>query len=159
MKTLLVLTGALILAPVGAYAQQPAAAGIQGYRDPGIATLYSVALPGGGQFYSSETGRGLLILGGSSAAVVAGTALSREASCKYDGSSPYGVACDEANHIPLTIGLLASAGIWGFGIWDARKSAERHNAKLSEKPRGSINADPVVVFGAHKVSVGTRVVF
>jgi hypothetical protein len=53
----------------------------------GTATIYSVVLPGGGQLYSGEVGRGLMLLGGSSAAILAGSALSSEATCKYDNTS------------------------------------------------------------------------
>lgn len=113
----------LSLLPFAAKAQQKDPS----YRDPGTATIYSVVIPGGGQLYSGETTRGLLLLAGSSAALLAGNVLSSPAKCDYDSS--FSLSCKEANNTPLTIGMLASLGIWGYGIYDAKKSAERMNLK------------------------------
>jgi len=117
------LAALMILLPFAANAQQKDPS----YRDPGTATIYSVVLPGGGQLYSGETTRGLMLLGGSSAAILAGSALSSPAKCDYDAA--FSFSCKEANNTPLRIGMLASLGIWGYGIYDAKKSAERMNLK------------------------------
>src|SRR5689334_23319578 len=119
------LAAVMMLLPFAANAQQRDPS----YRDPGTATIYSVVLPGGGQLYSGETTRGLILLGGSSAAIFAGSALSSPAKCNYDNT--FSLSCKEANNTPRTIGVLASLGIWGYGIYDAKKSAERMNLKRS----------------------------
>jgi len=140
----------------------PAVAAAQGikpdpsYRDPGTATIYSVVLPGGGQLYSGETKRGLAMLVGSGAAVLAGTALSSPATCDYDPSSFSGLSCKEANYTPRTIGLLAYAGIWAYGIFDAKKSAERQNTRRS-KQAGRI--EPLVTRVADKTILGVQLGF
>lgn len=155
MKSLSILAAALLAFPCLLSAQTNSSAA-PGYRDPGTATIYAVVLPGGGQLYSGETGRGLLLLGGSSAAILAGTALSSEASCKYDASSPYGLSCKEANRTPLTVGMLASLAVWGYGIFDAKKSAERQNLKRGRK---AMNVAPIVESVDSRTVMGLQVAF
>lgn len=94
---------------------RPAAAQARpsGYKDPGIATIASVVVPGGGQMYSGEVKKGVMILGIGMAGVIVGTAMTMEST----------------SAAPALAGWLVYLGAWGYGIMDASDSAERMNAK------------------------------
>ena len=87
-----------------------------GWKDPGTATLISVLVAGGGQFYSGETNRGLMIMGVGLGALVIGAAAT---------------SCDlySCSSTPLVLGSLVYLGSWVYGIMDADESARRMNAK------------------------------
>ena len=119
---LLVAAALVVAAPI--HAQQ---AGGVGYKDPGTSTLLSVLVPGGGQLYSGETGRGLTILGVGLGGLVLGVAAT---------SSSVGVSCDDdfdceddTNYLPMAAGYVAYFGSWIYGIIDADDSANRMNTK------------------------------
>lgn len=92
-------------------------------KEPGTATLISVLVTGGGQFYAGDTKRGLMMFGGSVGSLVAGAALS--------GCGGY-----SCNLTPLYIGSLAAVGIWVYSIVDAAPTARRMNAKYGYKVSG-----------------------
>lgn len=83
-----------------------------GYKDPGIATLLSVVVTGGGQLYSGETTKGAALLGIGLGSLVVGAA----------ASSP-------DNATPVLLGSLVYLGTWVYGIADASSSAQRMNAR------------------------------
>lgn len=87
----------------------------QGFKDPGTATILSVVIPGGGQFYSGETGKGAMILGVGMGGLIVGSALTASSS--------------DANATPFLLGTLAYLGAWVYGIADASSSAQRMNTK------------------------------
>lgn len=91
-------------------------------KDPGTATLISVLVVGGGQLYSGEINRGLLMLGGAYGAVIAGAILSSSPSFDY-----YTGEVNRGSNAPLYIGALAATGIWIYSILDAAPSAMRMN--------------------------------
>ncbi len=80
-----------------------------GYKDPGTALLFSVLITGGGQLYSGETNRGLLLLGVGVGSVLVG--------CGIAGSLS---VCE--------VGVLVDLGMYVYGIVDAPASARRMNA-------------------------------
>lgn len=123
VKRLLVV---LLLAGSTTVAQAQATQPI-GYKDPTTATLFSFLLTGGGQMYAGEVGKGALLLGTSVAAIVAGAALSTDASCDayFD--------CEDANLTPLYVGAGVSLATWIYSLADASKAAARANAKLSRQ--------------------------
>ena len=94
--------------PAIAQQQQPV-----GYKDPGIATIISVVVPGGGQMYAGETKRGAMLLGVGMGGVLLGSALTVET-----GSG-----------LPVMAGSLLYLGTWIYGIMDASDSAARMNAQ------------------------------
>jgi len=125
-QTLLAAAAICLLCARPATAQQPA-----GYKDPGIATLLSVVIPGGGQMYAGETGRGAMLLGVGMGGIVLGTALSME------GTSG----------MPLLAGSLVYLGSWVYGIMDASDSADRMNARRG-LTIGDVQIQPSVGMGA-----------
>jgi hypothetical protein len=139
----LVLSAALsvLAAAAPAAAQQPH---VQNFKDPGTATVLSVVVPGGGQFYSGETGKGAAILGVGMGGLVLGVGLS-------------GVSCSDSScsthTAPLLLGSLAYLGAWIYGIADAGHSAERMNT-LHGIARLTRGATPTV---AHAAGGGTAV--
>ena len=116
---MMVLLGSITLASSVA-AQQGPGASMAGYKDPGTATLFSVLLTGGGQFYAGETKKGAVLLGLGLGSFIAGAALSTSSCDYYDGCS--------TNAAPLAIGALAYLGTWIYGIADAGAAARRQNA-------------------------------
>lgn len=125
MKTIIALVVLLSAAAAPLRAQTPPPVG---YKDPGTATLLSVVVPGGGQLYSGETNKGLMLLGGGLGGLILGTAMttnSISASCDYDELT----CSDDTNYLPMAVGYLAFFGTWVYGIIDADDSAQRMNAK------------------------------
>jgi len=85
-----------------------------GYKDPGMATLFSVLITGGGQIYAGDTGRGFLLMGGGVGAVIIG--------CGVSGSLS---ACE--------LGLVVDLGVYVYAIVDAAPTARRMNARNGVK--------------------------
>lgn len=130
-KALLLLgVGALLMAGRQAGAQQTQPAG---YKDPGTATVISVIVPGGGQMYADELGRGLTMLGISFGAPIAGA---------LTGSSGGVIA-----------GLAVSLATWVYGIVDAPRAARRYNAALGTRATSM----PMTPFVAQGFADETRV--
>ncbi|HEX2209800.1 MAG TPA: hypothetical protein VHG93_19120 [Longimicrobium sp.] len=123
MKTIIALVVFLCVTSAPIHAQTPP----PGYKDPGTSTLLSVVVPGGGQIYSGETNKGLLLLGGGLGGLMLGVAMS---------ASSVGVSCDDdfdcrddTNYAPMALGYLAYFGTWVYGIIDADDSAHRMNSR------------------------------
>lgn len=130
-KALLFLAvGALLVAGRQASAQQ---AQSEGYKSPGTATVISVVVPGGGQMYADELGRGLAILGIAWGAPIAGA---------ISGSSTGVLA-----------GVAVSLASWVYGIVDAPRAVRRYNAGLGTRTASM----PVTPFVAQGSAYETRV--
>ena len=96
-----------------------------GYKSPGTATLISVLIPGGGQIWTGETGRGVMLLLAGPGALIVGCGLLQSSG--------------------LCVGaLLVDLAAWGFGIADAASSARRMNAKN----RNTVGIAPIFVPGS-----------
>lgn len=129
---------ALLVAAQSAVAQGGLAARTP--KDPGVATLISVLITGGGQMYAGETGRGAAMLGIGLGSLVLGASLSSP-SCS---TAEFGTDCS-INTTPLTIGILAYVGTWIYGIADASQSVHRQNRKMlsaSARIRPSLVTSP-----------------
>ena len=100
-----------------------------GYKDPGIATIAGILVAGGGQMYSGEVNRGLTILGVGAGSFFVGTIASASS-----GSSA-----------PVLLGWGVYVGSWIYGIADASKAADRHNASL--KKVGQLPVRPIIAPG------------
>lgn len=92
-------------------------------KDPGVATLVSVLVTGGGQMYAGETTRGLTMLGIGLGSLMLGAALSTS-SCDVSG---FEANCS-VNTAPMTLGIMVYLGTWVYSIADAPKSVERMRA-------------------------------
>ncbi|MHB1210587.1 MAG: hypothetical protein ACYC1I_12920 [Acidimicrobiales bacterium] len=110
-------------------------------KDPDIARQYSFYLPGGGHFYTGEYVRGGAMLG---VGLYAGQQVAKTFSCgstnksdyTYSGTCPAGGAL-------LWLGILAVPYV--YGIFDARASADRVNAKMraqSSRLSPFVGSDP-----------------
>lgn len=95
------------------------------YKDPGTATLISVLMVGGGHFYAGETETGLILVGLSLGAPLAG-AYYTATSCRSDGF--FGCSND-VSLTPLLVGLGIGIGAHVYGIVDAGAAAQRTNAR------------------------------
>lgn len=129
-----ILLLALLLVPLAASAQE---------KSPGTATAFSVVIPGGGQFYAGETGKGAAILLGTGTALATGVAVAKRE--PYFGCpSP----CWEFDTAPLAIGAGVAGAIWLYGIVDAPSAARRANRR-----RAQITALPTLQGARVQVSV------
>ena len=153
MKSFITAVVLVCIAATPALAQAPQA----GYKDPGTATLLSVVVPGGGQIYSGETQKGLLLLGGGLAGLVLGAAMT---------TSSAGVSCDDdfdceddTNYAPAALGYLTYLGTWIYGIIDADDSAARMNASRSIARALSGDVAPLVTSSGGDTAVGITIRF
>ena len=126
-KMVLALLCAFLFIAAPARAQQTHSAG---YKDPGIATLVSVLIPGGGQLYSGETRKGLTLLGVGVGAPTLGLMVAM--------SSP------NTSVAPLALASVAALGAWVYGIADASSSAQRMNTQRGLAGMIPDNVAPVV---------------
>jgi len=110
-------------------------------KDPGVATVLGIVLPGGGQYYAEEPGHGLLVTAGVVAGVVLGLHSSHGDIYTEDlvnvpvtPSNPLGLEferslSEHANYQPLVVGSTAAALVWLFGAIDAPSAARRANVR------------------------------
>jgi len=147
-------------------AQQPSRLGVSGQdastqvqderpsrKDPGTATLMSLLVIGGGQIYAGDTKRGLIMLGGSYGALIAGVALSSSGSCDFYTT----FTCSESSYAPLYVGVLAYLGIGVYSILDASPTAKRMNIRNGYKVN---TITPLLQSGANGTQqLGLRIAF
>jgi hypothetical protein len=122
-KFLLVAAVALCAPPVGpARAQQPdAKSKAFPHRDPQVATILGVLVPGGGQIYATRYGKGLVLMGG--AAVGIGLAIdANQNACPHGGTCGYDVV--------KAGGIIGAAILWGIGWWTAAADARLYNTQM-----------------------------
>jgi hypothetical protein len=122
-KLLLIAVVAVAVAPVGqARAQQPdAKSHAFPHRDPQVATILGVLVPGGGQIYATRYGKGLVLLGG--AAVGIGLAIdANQNACPHGGTCGYDAV--------KAGGIIGAAILWGIGWWTAAADARLYNTQM-----------------------------
>jgi TM2 domain-containing membrane protein YozV len=88
------------------------------YKNPGEALLFSFLVPGVGQMYNGQVGKGVGLLMLSSGALVGGAVASSN-SCGY--------GCNTA---PLAIGASVALATWIYSMFDAYGTAKQHNEKM-----------------------------
>lgn len=140
-KMLFFVLCAGLLSSVPATAQQ--AIPPAGYKDPGTATILSVVITGGGQLYSGDTRKGVMLLGIGMGGVTLG----------------YTLAIQSGSAAPALLGYAAYLGSWIYGIMDASDSAQRMNAKNGLAGVLPANVSPVVSLdrsGGTQVGVSVR---
>lgn len=144
MKTLVQRIGlfAAILTIASTSAAQAQQQNPAGYKDPGIATIASVVIPGGGQMYSGETKKGVALLGIGMGSLVLG----------------YAASVDGGSAAPAAVGYLVYLGTWVYGIMDAGDSAHRMNAK-NGMAIGGVQVAPTVGVQDGGTRVGFEVRF
>ena len=99
-----------------------------GYRDPRLATAFSVLVAGGGQFYVGRKGKGALLL--------AGTITS--ALISIDGATPCNTNAPPicGNSSAETLGLAGAIAFWAYGWATAASDARKHNDDLTNGSTG-----------------------
>jgi TM2 domain-containing membrane protein YozV len=145
----------LLSTPLAAFGQasspSPSTASIapetqDGYKSPGIATLISVVVPGGGQMYAGKIGKGLVLLGISAGAVITGEALAVTTigSCNVDANGNVSSSCGSINRTlaPLYIGTGVALGAWIYSMVTAGGDARAYNAKLGQ--RAELPVQPLI---------------
>lgn len=90
------------------------------HKDPEVATIVGVLVPGGGQFYATRYGKAAGVFLGTAAAVaIAVDAANNDCS----GGGP----CHQ--HSIETIGVVTAALIWGYGWATAANDARMYNTQ------------------------------
>ena len=93
-------------------------------KDPGQAQLYSVVLPGGGQFYTGETVKGAVILAGVGGGLAAAAAALPRLQDDFQPRSHY-----ERYGVQFGAGLGVAGALWLYGVLDAPNGARRANER------------------------------
>ncbi len=125
---------------------------VAGAKSVGTAAALGVVVPGGGEFYTGNTGKGAAVLAGSAAALAAGYFITSEEilSVSYSATDPG--TCDagtctfdvtrseeakETNN--LVYGAAAAGAIWLYGLIDGIRSARQSRVA---PPAGEGDGEP-----------------
>lgn len=91
------------------------------YRDPFVAGAFSFLIPGAGQGYNGQWGKGVMFLGSEVAMIWLSSSVASSRTCSGG----------ESQTCPLAQGLaVAAVGTWVWGIVDAARSAKEINEGL-----------------------------
>jgi hypothetical protein len=105
----------------GAQQRAPAKSYATPYKDPVLATVLSVLVPGGGQLYAERWGKGIGLFGGTAAFV--GIAI--------DASNSHCTVGNTCNtHAVETGAIIAGALLWGYGWATAGRDARLRNNQM-----------------------------
>lgn len=104
-------------------------------KEPRIATLWGVLVPGAGQMYAGRSGKGLLLFVGAVGAASAG-AIIHSNPC-LTPLNYVETRCDNRT-TPLAVGTTIAAGLWIYGFVTADDDAHARNARASGAPQLSV---------------------
>ncbi|MEW6051132.1 MAG: hypothetical protein AB1644_08755 [Candidatus Zixiibacteriota bacterium] len=124
------LTSGLVLAQTDMTALKVNATNVSA-KSPGSALLYSILVPGGGQLYNGETGKGLLQMGAAVVGVVLFISYLPSSDFVRDDYywASYGYYTDEGSAVLSYGGLAVALGASVWSIIDAPKGARRYNER------------------------------
>jgi hypothetical protein len=122
---------------------------VAGAKSVGTAAALGLAVPGGGEFYTGNTGKGVTVLAGSAAALAAGYFITSEEvlSVSYSASEP-GVCQPESCTFSVTrseevkttrnivYGAAAAGALWLYGLIDGIRSAKQSQVAPAEGQGG-----------------------
>ncbi len=116
-------------------------------KSVGTAAALGVVIPGGGEFYAGNTGKGLAVLGGSAAALAAGYLITSEEvvgvsytangtpQCDATGTSctyPVTKVEEVEETRQIVYGAAAAGALWLYGLIDGVRTAKRSQAGSAE---------------------------
>ncbi|UCC72860.1 MAG: Ig-like domain-containing protein [Gemmatimonadota bacterium] len=145
----LVRVASSLVTPTGEEAALEREAAAAGGKSVGTAAALGVAVPGGGEFYTGNTGKGVAILAGSAAALAAGYFITTEEvlSVSYDATAPG--SCDPSEGTPCTYsvtrfeevketnnlvyGAAAAGALWLYGLVDGIRAAKNSQTLPAEE--------------------------
>lgn len=152
--TAVALILAAIAVPSAALAQQapsPEVVFVQ-EKNPAAAGLFSFLIPGGGQVYNGQIGKGLVFFGGTLGAVMlAQNSIENgdEECARRLEEEPGLTSCSSGGGGAL----LVAGGLWVVSIVDAVRTAKRLNAEARARVRPMVSTDGRIGF---RVSIPTR---
>jgi hypothetical protein len=122
---------------------------VAGAKSVGTAAALGVVVPGGGEFYTGNTGKGAVVLAGSAAALAAGYFITSEEvlSVSYSATDP-GTCAPEGSPCTydvirseevkttnnLIYGAAAAGALWLYGLIDGIRSAKQSQVAPAEGP-------------------------
>ncbi|HEY2378087.1 MAG TPA: hypothetical protein VGH98_19080 [Gemmatimonadaceae bacterium] len=106
---------------------QPARSRSAPYKDPELATVVGVLVPGGGQLYAGRYGKGL----GLFAASAVGVALALDS--RHSNRCSVGISC--SSDALKAGGIVIAALGWGFGWATAARDARKQNSQMLNNAR------------------------
>ncbi|MGD2217888.1 MAG: Ig-like domain-containing protein [Gemmatimonadales bacterium] len=144
--------------------------GAAGGKSVGTAAALGVVVPGGGEFYTGNTGKGAAVLAGSAAALAAGYFITSEevlsvsysatdpgtcnaGSCTFDVTRSEEVK--ETNN--LVYGAAAAGAIWIYGLIDGIRSARKSQVAPAEEEGDAspgISLEVMPADGVHYTAFG-----
>lgn len=127
-----------------------------GYKDPGVAAVFGLIIPGAGQFYSERPVKGALVLAGYAGSVIAGlTVYQRSLDDCTTTPPPNPVFSCNVKYGALWAGGLGAAVFWLGGAISAVGDAHRHNESLVR----STSLRPLIDYRGDAMRVGVRASF
>ncbi len=168
-------TGAALVRVGGAGAagvDEAAAEPVPGAKSVGTAAALGVVVPGGGEFYTGNSAKGVAVLVGSAGALAAGFLITSSEldSVSYRAETaascaPEGTPCDydvtrfenstETNN--LLIGAAAAGALWVYGLVDGIRAAKKSQvapAQEEESPSSGLSLEILPADGIRYTALG-----
>jgi hypothetical protein len=124
------------------------------FRDPGMARLSALILPGGGHLYTGERRRGYTLL-----ALSWGSMFVAMASAGGFESEEAAATTELRPSGPFAAAAALSLLFWGYGVLDADDSAARTNARAGYVSVAGAPVLPLFEFAGDHVRLGLRLAF
>lgn len=117
----------------------PSTAAAQRRKDPGVASLWAVFVPGAGHLYAGERGKGIAMLAASATAFGVAVAqwdrtTEHVATYPYPPGSPVPTYSDTTrvrDRTPAYVAAGVGAAVWLYSLVDAGNAVERANRRVA----------------------------
>lgn len=124
-RQMTVVVASLLLSSAPLAAQDSTTAQPPAYKDPQLATVWGLVVPGGGQMYAGRGVKGAQLFAGSAGALTVGYLMSSR-SCTWIGDSD---SCSADRRQSFVIAGSIGALLWIYGLATAADDAHDFNAR------------------------------
>jgi len=150
-RLMTVVVASLVLSSASLAAQDSTTAQRPVYKDPQLATVWGLVVPGGGQMYAGRGVKGAQIFAGSAGALTVGYLMSSR-SCTWIGDSD---SCTADRRQSFVIAGTIGALLWIYGLTTAADDAHDFNARTRALSQARVQP----LFTTGRVGFVARVTF